>query len=63
MECATRVLTYLVHGIVPEVYYLHGVCHSCTNLVHGIVPEVYYLHGVCHSRTNLVHTIVNNFIS
>ena len=40
--------------IVPEVYYLHEVCHSCTNLVHCIVPEVYYLHKVCHSCTNLV---------
>ena len=50
--------TNLVHGIVPEVYYLHEVCHSCTNLVHGIVPEVYYLHEVCHSCTNLVHGIV-----
>ena len=41
-----------------EVYYLHEVCHSCTNLIHGIVPEVYYLHEVCHSCTNLVHGIV-----
>ena len=56
MKCASRVLT-IVHGI-PEVYYLHEVCQSCTNLVHGIVPEVYYLHEVCHSCTNLVHGIV-----
>ena len=45
-------------SVAPEVYYLHEVCHSCTNLVHGIVPEVYYLHEVCHSCTNLVHDIV-----
>ena len=57
MKCATRVHN-LAHGIVPEVYYLHEVCHSCTNLVHGIVPEVYYLHKVCHLCTNLVHGIV-----
>ena len=44
--------------VLPEVYYLHEVCHSCTNLVHGMVPEVYYLHEVCHSCTNLVHGIV-----
>ena len=48
----------LVQGIVPEVYYLHEVCHLCTNLVHGIVPEVYYLHEVCHSCTTLVHGTV-----
>ena len=51
-------ILHVVHGIVPEVYYLHEVCHSCTNLVHGIVPEVYYLHEVCHLCTNLVHGIV-----
>ena len=49
--------TILVHGIVPEVYYmyLHEVHHSCTILVHGIVPEVYYLHEVHHSCTILVN--------
>ena len=54
LECPNFSLIY----IPSEVYYLHEVCHSCTNLVHGIVPEVYYLHEVCHSCTNLVHGIV-----
>ena len=45
-------------GTVPEVYYLHEVCQSCTDLVHDIVPEVYYLHEVCHSCTHLVHGTV-----
>ena len=43
----------VVHGIVPEVYYLHEVCHSCTVLVHGIVLQeqwIWTIHDVLFHR-------------
>ena len=39
--------TNLVHGIVPEVYYLHEVCHSCVR--HNLV--CHHVHGSTRSIT------------